>query len=247
MGQDPYSSSVWGGEDYQLGGDGVGKSSCVQTGPFRAKIYSFDPGRCVKRNFSGTFPGPVEIARLLALPAERFEDLELSLRVNLDLSVHCLIGGTMCSHSAFYTPELALHAAFIEKLLRDWELNNSLYHGDGPLQIAVYQLGSSSLIVSDSWTKICYREGAKVHRVLQSLSVEELERIPRKSFSDLSSKALSLMKSGEEEMKKANEMNEFLHLGTTPMRNCTGATKRLSDESKGCLPLNETMAQLGLV
>ena len=74
VGQDPYSSSVWGGEDYQLGGDGVGKPSCVQTGPFRAEIYSFGYGRCVERNFSGTFPGPVEIARLLALLADRFED-----------------------------------------------------------------------------------------------------------------------------------------------------------------------------
>ena len=150
VGQDPYRSDVWGGEDYQLGGDGVGQPSCVQTGRFRAKIYSFGHGMCVERNFSGTFPGPVEIARLLSLPADRFEDLELGLRINFDLSVRCLIGGTMCSHSAFYTPEFSLHAAFIDTLLRDWEGNNSLYQGDGPFQTAVYQLRNSSMIVSDS-------------------------------------------------------------------------------------------------
>ena len=49
---------------------------------------------------------------------------------------------------------------------------------------------------------------------------------------------MSLMMAGEREIKKANEMNEFLHLGTKPLRNCTVAAERRDGASSGCLPLN---------
>ena len=63
----------------------------------------------------------------------------------------------MCSHSAFYTPEFSLHAAFIDKLLKDWERTNSVYKRNAPYRRALYRLRNSSPItVSESWTKICY-------------------------------------------------------------------------------------------
>ena len=237
VGQDPFASSPWGDDDHQLGGDGVGEPPCVLTGPFRAEDFTFLGERCVERAFSGTFPGPVEIARLLALPADRIDDLERSLRVNLDLSVRCLIGGTMCSYSAFYAPEFPLHIAFIDKLLGEWEMKNASNRN------AISNFFSNNRRrIFDNGRRVCYTEGAKVHNMLSRMSAEELEKLPRRSFSDLSSKALRLMKAGEEEKKKAEKINEFLHLGTTPLTMCTTVAVERYNVSSGCLPLNETMS-----
>ena len=46
------------------------------------------------------------------------------------------------------------------------------------------------------------------------------------------------MKAGITEIKKANEINEFLLLGTKPLRKCPVAAERRDCASSGCLPFN---------
>jgi hypothetical protein len=72
--------------------------------------------RCLKREFAGNPPDSVALVMLLNLPSSRFNDFELTLRVNLHNTVHCLIGGTMCTTDNANAPEFFLHHSFIDKV-----------------------------------------------------------------------------------------------------------------------------------
>ncbi|XP_046839113.1 uncharacterized protein LOC124433398 [Xenia sp. Carnegie-2017] len=51
----------------------------------------------------------------------KFFEFEQLLREYLHDTVHCEIGGTMCTHNAAFAPEFFLHHAFIDKIWWDWQ------------------------------------------------------------------------------------------------------------------------------
>ena len=122
---------LWHSADTGFGGNGVGFTACVQTGPFREREWSLvplpvgapsQPGpRCLARMFKGNPPDTVAVQEVLKTAAVNFSDFELMLRVNLHDLVHCLIDGTMCSLDSAAAPEFFLHHGFIDKLWDDWQ------------------------------------------------------------------------------------------------------------------------------
>lgn len=53
--------------------------------------------------------------------AAGFNRFELNLRVNLHDTVHCRVGGDMCTNSSANAPEFFLHHAFIDKIWANWQ------------------------------------------------------------------------------------------------------------------------------
>ncbi len=54
LGANPLSSDVWNPDPHGFGGNGNGSQSCVDTGPFRADVWSLIEsagGRCLMRQF----------------------------------------------------------------------------------------------------------------------------------------------------------------------------------------------------
>jgi hypothetical protein len=98
----------------------VAPNRCVTTGPFREGIWQLEPSvalpRCLRRDFSGSPEGSVELGILLNIPPARFNDFELSLRGRFHDSVHCMIGGTMCVTDSAGAPEFFLHHGMIDKV-----------------------------------------------------------------------------------------------------------------------------------
>ena len=131
----PFSTAnredLWHSADTGFGGDGVGFTSCVQTGPFRQSEWSIvplsggsppEPGpRCLARMFNGNPPDSVAVQEVLKITPGNFSDFEVALRINLHDVVHCLIDGTMCSLDSAAAPEFFLHHGFIDKLWNDWQ------------------------------------------------------------------------------------------------------------------------------
>lgn len=50
-----------------------------------------------------------------------FNRFEINLRVNLHDTVHCRVGGDMCTVTSANAPEFFLHHAFIDKIWANWQ------------------------------------------------------------------------------------------------------------------------------
>lgn len=63
----------------------------------------------------------VYLAQLRPATAAGFHTFELNLRVNLHDTVHCRVGGSMCTTVSANAPEFFLHHAFIDKIWANWQ------------------------------------------------------------------------------------------------------------------------------
>ena len=134
---------LWLGQDDGFGGNGVGPTRCVNTGPFREDVWNVVPsagGSCLTRNFNGNPPDAVAVAEVLRTNASSFNNFERDLRLNLHDNVHCRIGGLMCSVNAATSPEFFLHHTYIDKIWHDWQAT-SREHLTATLQHSVRQYG----------------------------------------------------------------------------------------------------------
>ncbi|XP_046862769.1 uncharacterized protein LOC124456338 [Xenia sp. Carnegie-2017] len=128
----PFSSSVWSASSAGLGDDGSPSTNCVKTGPFRDSQWSLplssgENDRCLKRRFRGRVPNAAAVKELLKRPSIQFHNFEMSLRRFFHDSVHCNIGGTMCSNNSAFAPEFFLHHGFVDKLWWDWQNKGSSF------------------------------------------------------------------------------------------------------------------------
>jgi hypothetical protein len=115
------AANVWYAGNSGIGGDGDAPNNCVSTGPFREGIWQLVPSvntlpRCLRRSFFGNPPDSVAVTTLIDMPSSRFNDFELTLRVNMHNTVHCLIGETMCRTDSASAPEFFLHHGMIDKV-----------------------------------------------------------------------------------------------------------------------------------
>ena len=125
VGARPSTSVLWSAT-HGFGGNGVGNTNCVETGPFRWGEWSLladAGGGCLTRNFTGRAPDAIAVRNQLLTNrrAAQFTNFELLLRRQFHDPIHCLIGGTMCSLDSAAAPEFFLHHAFIDKVWREWQ------------------------------------------------------------------------------------------------------------------------------
>lgn len=131
VGENPWDKTgIWSNESYGLGGNGIeSKGFCVQDGEFRQgkwhtpffndnldivtstidiygdldeKSVTPDLSDCLRRYFDGDLPQELHVQRALSLPAERFSDFEINLRINYHDMMHNSVGKYPCALS-FYT------------------------------------------------------------------------------------------------------------------------------------------------
>jgi len=134
--------------------------------------------------------------------------------------MHCRIGGntgTMCGIYSANAPEFLLHHAFTDKIWTDWQKKGSRYknaytqgtiklYGISPrlrpqnLLDQFKQLGGVCVLYDDPTHesyKLC-------HDQLASLSIAEIDAIPRRSFTRLSNLEFDLFVANERERTMAN-------------------------------------------
>ena len=115
------NSIVWAAQ-CGLGGDG----SPVNTGVFRNGNWQQTPSAVpsngpLRRNFGGNVPDCAAIALAHRLGVSEFSTWHDMVQLTLHDSVHCIIGGTMCSIDAANAPEFFLHHGFIDQLWAAWQ------------------------------------------------------------------------------------------------------------------------------
>ena len=127
------ASDLWFQGNSGFGGNGEQSSrQCVTSGPFRRGAWNVVPsagGGCLRRQFNFTVnpPDSVAVAEVLRTRASDFDSFEISLRINLHDTVHCLIGGHMCSFHSAVAPEFMLHHGFIDKIWTDWQRQSNAH------------------------------------------------------------------------------------------------------------------------
>ena len=133
MSADPWQtsrSSAWYSGSSGMGGNGMPPDGCVRTGIFRKSRWSLPESAstdCLTRGFNGMPPDAVAVEELLRTPASQFESFEVALRGFFHGSVHCSIGGTMCSDDAAAAPEFFLHHGMVDKIWADWQSRSSAH------------------------------------------------------------------------------------------------------------------------
>ena len=131
--------SIWGDEPGQFSGNG-GADRCVTDGPFgTGSGFELTNGRCLQRRITGgSAASAAEVQNLLdrypsASDYDQFRN-RLEHGPGMHDSVHCLVGGTMCSARASNDPVFFLHHAMVDKIWADWqgqsEEHRSAYTGD---------------------------------------------------------------------------------------------------------------------
>ncbi|XP_031566332.1 uncharacterized protein LOC116301420 [Actinia tenebrosa] len=218
------ASDVWYAGDSGMGGDGTTRENCVTTGPFRLGVWELVPSaprpRCLKRSFFGNPPDSAAVADLVKLPASRFEDFEVTLRVNLHDTVHCLIGETMCTTDAASAPEFFLHHGMVDKIWTDWQKNSNSHRTvffpsvneelpgtDGRLPSQFVDNAALPGGVRVEYLPISGSVAADVVNRLRALSPEQIKMIPRERFSSIDSRAINLFKVSAEDQARAKKMD----------------------------------------
>ncbi len=122
--QDP----IWGAGPGQFSGDG-GTDRCVaDDGPFgTGSGFELTNGHCLQRRISGGSAATavqVQVDLFHRYPnATDYDQFRNRLEHGPGLhdSVHCLVGGTMCSARASNDPIFFLHHAMVDKIWADWQ------------------------------------------------------------------------------------------------------------------------------
>jgi len=119
-------SPIWGLNDDQFSSNGDAQR-CVQDGPFGFNTgFTQTNGRCLERRISGgRAASPREVEDLYArYPlASNFDAFRNRLEHGPGLhdSVHCIVGGTMCTARASNDPVFFLHIAQIDRIWGQWQ------------------------------------------------------------------------------------------------------------------------------
>ena len=129
----------FGDESTDFSGDGNGQDFCVESGPFGTSSgYSLPGGRCLKRNFrgfSGASSEQIQSHLFDQYPQPSQYD---SFRHRLEhgpgfaSSIHCSIGGTMCSSEASHDPLFFVLLAQVDRLWAQWQ-------SQSPAHLKAYQ------------------------------------------------------------------------------------------------------------
>jgi len=212
--------SVWSDAPWGFGGNGGGRDNCVYSGPFRKDQWWLPDGGCLKRKFNGKPPDCIAVHKCLRTSYNNFPEFERTLRVNLHNDMHCRIGGntgTMCGIYSANAPEFLLHHAFTDKIWTDWQKKGSRYknaYTQGTIKLYgisprlrpqnlldQFKQPGGVCVLYDDPTHESYK---LCHDQLASLSIAEIDAIPRRSFTRLSNLEFDLFVANERERTMAN-------------------------------------------
>lgn len=217
--------STWSNAPWGFGSNG-GRDGCVYSGPFGKRHFTLTSGGCLKRNFNGNPPDCIAVHKCLRILSNKFTDFEMTLRDTLHNNMHCRIGGrggTMCSRQSANAPEFLLHHAFTDKLWSDWQKKGTRYK-NAYFPGTIYLYGVSPRLrplnlmdLSRQPGGVCVtyddppHENYKLcHEQLASLSLAEIDAIPRQKFTRLSSLEFDLFMTRKREKAQVNrEMNDL--------------------------------------
>ena len=120
------NSEIWGEDADDFSGDGV-VNRCVQTGTFGfLNGFALTNGQCLQRRIGGGMVATeAQVQRLLDwYPRPQQYDMfrnRLEHGPGLHDSVHCLVGGTMCSARSSNDPVFFMHHANIDRIWWQWQ------------------------------------------------------------------------------------------------------------------------------
>lgn len=134
----PFENDPWLDSNDWFGGNGNSSmSNCVTTGPFSVGSWALPDGSCLIRNFdeSATFATFMDVQKLFntysdlsfGLPpdvmASNYDGFRFGLEAGPGMhnTVHCSIGGTMCTTNAAASPEFLICHANIDRLWANWQ------------------------------------------------------------------------------------------------------------------------------
>ena len=175
---------------------------------------------------TGNPPDCIAVHKCLRILSNKFTDFEMTLRDTLHNNMHCRIGGrggTMCSKQSANAPEFLLHHAFTDKLWSDWQKKGTRYK-NAYFPGTIYLYGVSPRLrplnlmdLSRQPGGVCVtyddppHENYKLcHEQLASLSLAEIDAIPRQKFTRLSSLEFDLFMTRKREKAQVNrEMNDL--------------------------------------
>lgn len=166
------------------------------------------PLNCYPLHVIGNPPDCIAMHKCLRIFYHKFTEFESTLRDTLHNNMHCRIGGkggTMCSKLSANAPEFLLHHAFVDKIWADWQKKETRYknayfggifylYGISPrlrpqnLMDLSRQPGGICVIYDDpphDNYKLC-------HESLASLTLAEIDKIPRQKFTRVSNLEFNL-------------------------------------------------------
>ena len=119
------NSIVWAAQ-CGLGGDGdPNNNDYVSDGVYRQANWQLTPSAAtsnfLRRRFNGVLPDCASVAMIQRSGLAEFNTWHDFVSSNLHDSVHCNIGGTMCTVDSANAPEFFLHHGFIDKIWADWQ------------------------------------------------------------------------------------------------------------------------------
>jgi len=146
-------SNIFGLADHQASGNGDSGTRCVRTGTFGFESgFRLTTGRCLQRRISGG--STATIARVQQLinrypRATQFDSFRNRLEHGPGLhdSVHCLVGGTMCSSRSSNDPVFFSHHANIDKIWDEWQQTSTEH-----LNFYSGNTNANSLMPISPWT-----------------------------------------------------------------------------------------------
>jgi len=134
--QDP----IWGAGPGQFSGTGGADRCVADDGPFgTGSGFELTNGNCLQRRLGGGSAGnEATVDNLFTRypSATQYDNFRNRLEhgPGLNDSVHCLVGGTMCSARAANDPVFFLHHAMVDKIWARWqdlsEVHRSAYTGE---------------------------------------------------------------------------------------------------------------------
>ena len=150
-----------------------------------------------------------------------FHTFELNLRVNLHDTVHCRVGGDMCTVTSANAPEFFLHHGFIDKIWANWQEyseahmrahfqnTNSLMTETGyrPREF-INNVALPDIERSDRRTCVLYEDPThpvynEVIQRLDSMTREQILAIPRHSFAPLNNRQMRFFNINRQERREA--------------------------------------------
>lgn len=179
----PLSGNPWTNSNNWLGENG----NCVTTGPFGTPGWNLVDNTCLRRNFNlgATFATPADIAQMKLDFPNNYNGMRVRLEAGPGFhnSVHCAIGGTMCSSRAAEAPEFFLHHCFIDKLWNDWQkldpANVLAYSGNLDTAMPGTSTTPREMMDLNAGTRICYINSRRwIWFDELAVNLQEFRRIP---------------------------------------------------------------------
>ena len=135
------NSIIWNAQ-CGFGGNGDRRTNGqrVTTGPFQWQTWTQPDGNSLSRSFNNVLPDCAAVAMAQRMGVSQFRTWHDQIQNNFHNSVHCNIGGTMCTAASANDPIFFLHHGFIDKIWSDWQGNGAAYKN-----LAFYSMNTSPM------------------------------------------------------------------------------------------------------